>query len=264
MPVFLAIFGCLILLFVLLFTVHANIRIRLTDEFALTVRVLGINIPILPQKEKTYNIKDYTLKKIRKREKKKAKQDAKKQAAAKKKALAKAKKKAEKKAAEAKLTKAEKKAIKKAKRAKRPKLTEFIPLTASVAKLFFSRFFGKIHIKTAKLHVTVGGKDAASIAMTYGILYPAMEGLLITLSRICRLEDMENADILLLPDFTSDKITFNCDLTFRVSLGNLVGAALKAGWAFLMGYNEIKPDPDAPKSSSVPSLPPLPPFPPKP
>ncbi len=259
--IFLIVLGFIILLFVLLFSVHAHVRIELANEMALTVRVLGIPIRILPKKEKTYNIKNYTLKKIRKREKKQAKKLAKKQEAAKKKALEKAKKKAEKKEAEAKLTKAEKKAIKREKRAKRPKLTEFIPLTASVAKLFFSRFFGKIHIKMARLHIKVGGKDAANIAMMYGILYPSLEMLLATLHKVCDLESLKKADIQMLPDFTSDKIVFDCDITFSVSLGNIVGAALKAGWAFLFGYTKIKPDPNEKKPSAKPPLPPLPPLP---
>lgn len=264
MTVFLIVLACIVLLFVLLFTVHAYIRIQMTDEFGLSIRVLGIPIRILPKKPKKYKISDYTLKKIRKRERKQAKKDAQKREAAKKKAAEKAKKKAEKKAAEAKLTKAEKKALKKAKRAKRPKMTEFIPLVAQVAGLFFSKFFGKIHIKMARLHITVGGKDAANIAMMYGLLYPSLEMLLATLSKICHVKDLKKADISLLPDFTSDKIVFDCDITFRVSLGNLVGALLKAGWKFLLGYNKIKPDPDAKVPSHTPETPPLPPLPPLP
>ena len=113
----------------------------------------------------------------------------------------------------------------------------------------------------ARLHIKVGGKDAANVAMMYGILYPSLEMLIATLTKICHMRDLEKADIQLLPDFTSDKIVFDCDVTFRVSLGNLVGAALKAGWAFLMGYTKIKPDPNAPKPSVKPPLPPLPPLP---
>jgi len=85
----LIIIGCIILFFVFLFTVHAYITIEMTDDVALTVRVLGIPIRILPKKPKTYNTKNYTLKKIRKR-------DAKAAAKAAKKAEAKKKKQAEK------------------------------------------------------------------------------------------------------------------------------------------------------------------------
>ena len=51
------IFGCIVLFFVFLFTVHAYITIEMADDMALTVRVLGIPIRILPKKPKTYNIK---------------------------------------------------------------------------------------------------------------------------------------------------------------------------------------------------------------
>jgi len=256
--IILGIVGFIVLLFVLLFTVHAYITIDLKDDFALTVRVLGIPIRILPKKEKKYKIKNYTLKKIRKRDAKAAKKAAKKAIADKKKAAEKAKKKAEKKAAEAKLTKAEKKAIKKAKKAKRPKMTEFIPLVARVAKLFFSRFFGKIHIKVARLHIRVGGGDAMAVAMTYGVLYQSVGYLMKVLEKICHVDGLKKAEISVVPDYTLAGIAFDCNLTFRVSLGNVVGAALKAGFAFLKGYLKIKPDPDHPAPDVKPPAPPVP------
>ena len=70
--------GSIVLLFVLLFTVHAYITIEAGDELALTVRILGIPIRILPKKPKKYKISDYTLKKIRKRDAPEAKTTAKK------------------------------------------------------------------------------------------------------------------------------------------------------------------------------------------
>ncbi len=257
--IILGVVGFIILLFVLLFTVHAFITIDLKDDFALMIRVLGIPIRILPSKPKKYNIKKYTLKKIRKRDEKAAKAAVKKAAAAKKKAQEKAKKKAEKKEAEAKLTKAQKKAIKKAKKAKRPKMTEFIPLTARVVGLFFSRFFGKIHIKVARLHIRVGGGDAMGVAMTYGVVYQSVGYLFKLLEKICHVDGLKKAEISVVPDYTLKGMAFDCNLTFRVSLGNLVGAALKAGFAFLKGYLKIKPDPDHPQTAvPVPDIPPVP------
>ena len=57
----LIVIGCIILFFVFLFTVHAYITIEMADDMALTIRILGIPIKILPKKPKTYNIKKYTL-----------------------------------------------------------------------------------------------------------------------------------------------------------------------------------------------------------
>ena len=52
--IILGVVGFIILLLVLLFTVHAYITIDLKDDFALTVRVLGIPIHILPKKPTKY------------------------------------------------------------------------------------------------------------------------------------------------------------------------------------------------------------------
>ena len=72
--------GCIILFFVVLFTSNAHVTIEMAVDMALTIRFLGIPIRILPAKEKKYNIKKYTLKKIRKRDAKEAKKAAKKAA----------------------------------------------------------------------------------------------------------------------------------------------------------------------------------------
>ena len=73
----LIVIGCIILFFVVLFTVHINVRIAMSDDMTLTLKVFGIPIKILPKKPKTYNPKDYTLKKIRKRDAKAAEKAAK-------------------------------------------------------------------------------------------------------------------------------------------------------------------------------------------
>lgn len=256
--IILGVLGFIVLLLVLLFTIHAYITIDLKDDFALTVKVLGIPIHILPKKPKKYKIKKYTLKKIRKRDIKAAKAQAKKAAAAKEKAAAKAKKKAE----LAALSKAERKALKKAKKAKRPPMTEFIPLVARVAKLFFSRFFGKLHIKVARLNIRVGGGDAMAVAMTYGLVNQSVGYLFKILEKICHVDGLKKAEVTVIPDYTLKGMAFDCNLTFRVSLGNVVGAALKAGLAFLKGYLKIKPDPDHPRPSKKPPKPSMPGLPP--
>ena len=256
--IILGVLGFIVLLLVLLFTIHAYITIDLKDDFALTVKVLGIPIHILPKKPKKYKIKKYTLKKIRKRDIKAAKAQAKKAAAAKEKAEAKAKKKAE----LAALSKAERKALKKAKKAKRPPMTEFIPLVARVAKLFFSRFFGKLHIKVARLNIRVGGGDAMAVAMTYGLVNQSVGYLFKILEKICHVDGLKKAEVTVIPDYTLKGMAFDCNLTFRVSLGNVVGAALKAGLAFLKGYLKIKPDPDHPRPSKKPPKPSMPGLPP--
>ena len=75
------------------------------------------------------------------------------------------------------------------------------------------------------------------------------------------MDGLKKADVQVVGDFTSSDIKFDCKLTLRVSLGNILGAVLKAGWAFPVGFIRLKPDPDHPKNSVFPALPELPDLP---
>ena len=80
------IIGGILLFFAFIASLRADVLIAYSDEFALTVRVLGIPIKILPKKKKKVKISAYS-----------RKNRAKYEAAEKEKALKKAKKKKEKK-----------------------------------------------------------------------------------------------------------------------------------------------------------------------
>ena len=252
--------GCIILFFVLLFTVRAYVTVKFEGELFLTVRVLGIPIHILPQKDKKYNPRDYTLKKIRKRDAKAAEKEAKAAEKKKKKKEEKERKKAEKAAEMAKLTKEERQALKEKKKASRPPITELIPLALNVAKLFFSRFFGKIHIKVIRLNVRIGAGDAMTAAVIYGLANQAVQYTMEFLRKFCRVDKYSQSDIRIEPDFLIEDIAFDFDLNIRVTLGGILGAVFKAGWKFLVGFMKIKPDPKHPKSSAKPPKAPKPDF----
>ena len=251
---------CVVLFFVILFTVRINVRVAMKDDMTLALRVFGIPIKILPKKEKTYNPRRYTLKKIRKRDAKAAKKAAK--ATAKKRE--KARKKAEEAAEREKLTKKEKKALKAQKKASRPTLTDTVSLSLSVAKLFFSRFFGKLHLRVVKLHVRIGAKDAMTAAVIYGLANQSVQYTMEFLRRFCRVDKYSRSDIRIEPDFLIENVAFEFDLNVRVTLGGVLGAILKAGWKFLMGYEKIKPDPKSPRPSRKPPEVPTPDAPPCP
>lgn len=257
----LIVIGCIILFFVILFTVHINVSIAMGDDMSLVLRVFGIPIRILPKKPKTYNPKSYTLKKIRKRDAKAAKKEAKAAEKKKKKQAEKELKKAEREAEEAKKTPEEKKAEKAAKKASKPPLTDLISLALNVAKLFFSRFFGKLHLRVAMLHVRVGASDAMSAAMIYGVANQGVQYTMEFLKKFCRVDKYSQSDIRIEPDFLIEDIVFEFKLNVRVTLGGVLGAVFKAGWKFLVGYIKIKPSSSKPKH---PNRPPKPPKAPKP
>jgi hypothetical protein len=247
----LIVIGCILLLFVILLTAHAHIIIEVKESMNLTVRFLGIPFHILHDKPPKYNPRNYTLKKIRKRDAELAK--SKEEAARKKKNKPKRPKPSKKELRERKAQK----------RAAHPALTDFIPLICRTVTAFTSRFFGKVHIKIAKIHVRVGGSDAMQIAVLYGGINQSVQYLVEFLRRNCRMSSLKKADILIEPDFLSDSIEYECNLTIRVSLGNLLGALIREGWKFFLGLRRIKPDPNHPKGFKPPKAP-SPPTPPKP
>lgn len=255
----LIVIGCIVLFFVILFTVHVHVNIAMDDDMTLVLKVFGIPIRILPKKSKTYKQKNYTLKKIRKRDAKATAKEAKAAEKKKKKKAKKQAKKAEKAAEEAKLTKEEKRAIKEKKKASRPPVTELIPLVLDVVKLFFSRFFGKLHIKVISLQVRIGAKDAMTAAVVYGLADQAVQYTMEFLRKFCRVDKYSRSDIRIEPDFLIEDIVFRFHMDFRVTLGGILGAVFKAGWKFLVGYLKIKPDPDHPKPSIKPPKPSVPP-----
>ena len=248
------VFLCIIAFFVFIFSVRARVTVEMKEdsELALTVSVLGIKIKILPKKPKKYNINDYTPKKIAKRDKKAAEKAKKKAEAAKKKKAEKEARKKQKKEAAAKLTRAEKKAIKARKKAKMPPIPEMLSLFLRVIKILFSGLFSKFHFHVARLRIKVGSPDAATTALTYVAVSNAINPVLNFLDKHSNLHGRRNADIDVSPDFTSEEFKIDIKLGFSTSLGGILGALLKTGFAFAFGWFKIVPS--VPESS----LPPMP------
>ncbi|MBR5124510.1 MAG: DUF2953 domain-containing protein [Clostridia bacterium] len=246
--------GCVALFLVVLFTVHINVNVSMNENMALILRIFGIPIKLLPKKPKKYNPRHYTLKKIRKRDAAAAK-------AAEKKRQRKAKRKAEDAAEKAKKTAEERRAEREARRASIPAITDLVPLALNVTKLFCSRFFGKLHLRVAKLHVRIGASDAMTAAVVYGLANQAVQYTMEFLNKFCRVDNYSRSDIRIEPDFLIENVAFEFDLNVRVTLGGVVGALLKAGWKLLTGYLKIKPSPTNPKRTLLPPMPPLPPKP---
>ena len=244
--IFWIIFAAIVALFVALFTIRVRVDLEMADELKLSVLAFGVRIRILPKKPKKYNIRNYTLKKIAKRDQKAAKKAAKKAEAAKKKAAAKKQKKEQ----EAKLTKEEKKAIKAQKRAKLPRVPDMIPLFLRVLKTFFSGFLGKFHFRVMRIKIAVGSADAATTAMMYSGICTAMKPVLKFLDKHSNLHGMKNAVIEVTPDFLSDSIKADVKMSFSMSIGGLLGVVFKTAFKFLFGWMKITPKSNASAAST--------------
>ena len=234
LTVILGLLGFILLLLTLIIAVRIKVHLKIQDELTLYVSFLGIKYKILPKKKKKYKLKNYTLKKIRAREEAQAIKEAEK-----------AKRKAEKAAAK-KAAKLEKKKLTKEekaqKKASQPKITDMISLFMELLGLLPRTFLARFHFHIAKLHITVGGEDAAKAAITYGAITGALYPVLEFLDRHSNLHK-KGADIYTCVDYTLEKTKIDGDIAFSMSIFGLLCVALKLGFKFLSGWSKIKPTP---------------------
>lgn len=226
---------------ILLLAVRAKVTLEINEIFSLWVSFLGMKFKLLPKKPKKYNIRDYTPKKIARRDAKAAKRAAKKAEADAKKKAGKAAKKRKKKALKNKMTGAEKRAARAEKRSKIPPVTDMLDLFLEVIQLLTSNFAKRFHFHVLRIRIKVGSEDAAKTALLCSGISIALEPLLIFIDRNSNLHGMKNADIDVSPDYLSEEIKYDVKIAFSMSLGSLIYVLLRAGIPGIVGWTKIQP-----------------------
>ena len=172
----------------LVLALRVNINIRYENELTVYLRVLFVRIKLFPQKSKKFNAKKYE-------EKLKKNQD---------KPSVKLKEKSE----------ADK---------EKAELSETISIITDTVKVFFKAFSKHLHVKLAKIHVTVATPDAAKTAILYGAVSGAAACLLDLLDEITNLDKVKNSSIVIEPDFVAQKSDVRINITLSISiLGALI------------------------------------------
>lgn len=192
------VFLWIVLIMAAIMSIKATVVVKYSDELTLMVKVLFLKIKILPKKKKKPSISDGKPKKVQKRLEKleKIKENKRKKAIekAKKKKADKAKKELEKQNG----TKPKK---------KKKSISEILDIvkliTAALGDLFKS--FGKhLHLKFARLHITVATGDAAKTATAYGAMCAAVTSLVEILQKL-RGFSMDEKQISVSCDFLEEK-----------------------------------------------------------
>ena len=201
------IIGGILLFFAFIASLRAEVLIAYSDEFALTVRVLGIPIKILPKKN-----------------------NAKYEAAEKEKALKKAKKKAEKKKKKD-AAKAKKKADKAAGKVKPKKpLSETIDMIRDLVAVFVGRFAKHLRIRIARLHIGVATGDAASTAILYGAIAPSVACIAALLDSTSTLRHPARTDVDIHADYLSEKMQIDIEIGFSICVWQLFDVLFRTGF----------------------------------
>ena len=213
------IIGGILLFFAFIGSLRAEVLIAYSDEFALTVRVLGIPIKIIPKKKKKIKLSAYS-----------KKNRAKYEAAQKEKAIKKSKKKAEKKKKKD-AAKAKKKADKAAGKAKPKKpLSETIDMILDLVKVAVGRFAKHLRIRIARLHIGVATGDAASTAILYGAIAPSVACIAALLDSTSTLRYPAKTDVDIHADYHSEKMQIDIEIGFSICVWQLFDILFRTGF----------------------------------
>ena len=223
----LIVIGVLALLIVGILLLRATVTIKYLDEFALTVRVLFLKFRILPAKQKKINPDDYSPRKFRRMIKKKEKLARK----AEKKAAKKAKKKAKKAALEEKARRSGKTITKK--KRDLSDIVEIVKLVGELLSVFVGRFAKHLKIKVARLRITVASDEAAKTACMYGAVSQGVAYILELLDGVTNLDYEKEADVAVLVDFNAGKPSADIEISFAISVWQLLDILLRTGGRFI-------------------------------
>ena len=194
------IIGAIILLFAFLLTRFAGIILRYDEDMSVTVTYGFLKFPLGKKKKP---------KKPKKKKKKK-------------------KKKTEEAEGEV-----DEEAVKEAeKKKKKENRAAIFDLVREVKKIL-PKFIGKIHFKSAKLHVKVATGDAASTALACGGAKAGAAMLFELIDKFAVLERGSSRNVAIEPDFTSEEMKYDIDVRFRLRVIWAVHYGLKVLFKFI-------------------------------
>lgn len=218
----------------ILFLLPLSIRIGYGDEVALSAGLPGLYFSILPKKKKTPNLRRFSAKKYRKLLEKD-------RLAAEKKAKKEREKALRKKQSTKEKESERKKRLPPTEKSDEPSIiSRILPVICPVLDTFGSR----LRVKICRMHITVGGSDAAQIAMTYGVIAQGVSYLLELPSQKTKFRRARDADIDVRADFLLAKTTADVEIIFRLRLLDLLAVGIKFLFLFLSQKGESTHTPE--------------------
>ncbi len=203
MTVFIII-GCILLLLTALLFIRIKFDIILKEDITVRINILGIKIPLYPTKEKKINPKKF--KKGYPEEKKRKEKPT---APAKGKTVA---------VDEEKIP-----------------LGDKISTILSLIKLLLSRFFKHLRLDISKIIVIVGTNDAASCAITYGIISQAVVYLLEFLDNNLNISKKRSGEINVLCDFTAQTTVYDVFISASLNVWQILDIGINLVYNYLKG-----------------------------
>ena len=116
-------------------------------------------------------------------------------------------------------------------------ILDFLPLV-KVGLDFLGEFFGKkLHVNRLELKITLAGGDPCDLALNYGRAWEALGNLW---PRLEKMMVIQKRDINIQCDFEGDKTLIYTRLDISITLGRLLGIAVRYGWRALVTFLKIR------------------------
>lgn len=116
------------------------------------------------------------------------------------------------------------------------KITDFLPLV-DVGLRFLGSFRRKLRVKRLELNYVMAGGDPCDLALSYGKAWTAVGNLMPLLERIFVIK---KRNIQVQCDFAADSAKISARLEITITIGRMVGIAVKYGVKALCEFLKIK------------------------
>lgn len=116
-------------------------------------------------------------------------------------------------------------------------ILDFLPLV-KVGLDFLGEFFGrKLRVNCLELKITLAGGDPCDLALNYGRAWEALGNLW---PRLERMMVIKKRDVNIQCDFEGDKTLIYARLDISITLGRVLGMAVRYGWRALKTFLKIR------------------------
>ena len=124
---------------------------------------------------------------------------------------------------------------------KSPTLLENISMIREIIKVVLDAFSRHMHVKIAKMHLSIATPDAAQTAVLYGAVSGAIAGLIELIDSYLNLKKLKKCAVIVEPDFLSEKSTARIDITLSMSGWGAIITLAKSLFKFtVLKHNKVK------------------------
>ena len=200
----------LILALFIVFLLFLKIRVCLSydDEFVVKVKILFLNFSIIPKKQKKLKVKDFSTKKLKKRQDKLKKKNQEKE------------QKKQKRQSEHQKDKGE-------------KIKDILELIKIILDNVLSPFGRYLKVEIIKLYIKIATNDPSKTAIIYGGVSQTASYIVEWLSNITNVDVKNKDSINIYADFLSETSEAKINLTLGLRVWHLFSISFKFAFAFL-------------------------------